>query len=536
MTDEYTESTCIGHEPCPECGSRDNLARYTDGHAYCFGCKYYESGEGDIKEMGKKDMGLLDIEYVTLNKRGITEETCRKWGYGIGSFGGEPVQVATYRNLKGSVIAQKIRTRNKDFSILGESRGLGLWGQHLWRDGGKMLVITEGEIDALSVSQAQGNKWPVASVPNGAAGSVKSIKNSLEWLEKFESVIFMFDMDDVGQKAAKECATILSVGKAKIAHLPLKDPNEMLVANKTKELIDAIWAAKPYRPDGVIMGEELWEKVSVEDTTESVQYPWVGLNDMTFGIRRGEVVTLSSGTGQGKSSICREWESWLLQQGYTVGIVALEENVKQSAQALMSIHMGCPVHRWDERDMTDEIKREAFDATVGNGRCVLYDHWGSMDSSNLISRIRYMARGMGCTHIFLDHLSIVVSGIGDGDERRLIDNTMTKLRSMVEELNISLIIVSHLKRPEGRPHEEGGHVSLAHLRGSGSIGQLSDICIGLERDQQNEDTKDITCLRVLKNRYTGDTGVACFVKYDRDTGRLTECDDPELTNESEVEF
>tara|TARA_R100000655_G_scaffold98497_1_gene141904 strand:- start:208 stop:630 length:423 start_codon:yes stop_codon:yes gene_type:complete len=133
-----------------------------------------------------------------------------------------------------------------------------------------------------------------------------------------------------------------------------------------------------------------------------------------------------------------------------------------------------------------------------------------------------MARGMGCTHIFLDHLSIVVSGISDGDERRLIDNTMTRLRSLVEECNVSLIVVSHLKRPEGRSHEEGGQVSLSHLRGSTAIAQLSDICIGLERDQQDEDRKNLTYLRILKNRYTGETGLACCVEYDNTTGRLKE--------------
>jgi len=295
----------------------------------------------------------------------------------------------------------------------------------------------------------------------------------------------------------------------------------MLVKGRSKELISALWEAKPYRPDGVVPGEELWDKIIEESDVDSVEYPWSGLNSMTYGLRQGEVVTLTSGTGQGKSSVIREWELWLLNKGYRVGIVALEENTKQSAQALMGLYLQCPPHKWGEKEITEETKREAFEATVGNGRCVLYDHWGSVDSQNLLSRIRYMARGMGCTHIFLDHLSIVISGIGDGDERRLIDNTMTRLRSLVEELNISLIIVSHLKRPEGRSHEEGGQVSLAHLRGSGAIAQLSDICIGLERDQQDADSKNTTTLRVLKNRYTGDTGIACRVKYAPATGRLS---------------
>ena len=473
-------------------------------------------------------MGLLQTESRDLQRRGIREDTCRKWGYGVAEFKGSTVQVAEYRDESGQVVAQKIRTRAKDFLTLGEGRSLGLWGAHLWRDGGKMLVVTEGELDALSVSQAQGNKWPVVSVPNGAAGAARSVRKEVEWLERFDSVIFMFDQDEPGQQAARDCAMVLSPGKAKVATLPLKDANDMIVAGRSKELINSIWDAKTYRPDGVVPGEELWDKVSAEDQSESVEYPWAGLNAKTYGIRQGEIVTLTSGTGQGKSLVCREWQLWMLQNGHTIGIVSLEENVRQSSRSLMGLHLGSPPHRWEEDDITLEKQRAAFDETVGSGRCVLYDHWGSLDSDNLLSRIRYMAKGLGCTHIFLDHLSIVISGIGDGDERRLIDNTMTRLRSLVEELNIALVVVSHLKRPEGRAHEEGAKVSLSHLRGSGAIAQLSDICIALERDQQDADSSNVTRLRVLKNRYTGDTGLACSVEYDPETGRLSPWIDEDL--------
>ena len=144
-----------------------------------------------------------------------------------------------------------------------------------------------------------------------------------------------------------------------------------------------------------------------------------------------------------------------------------------------------------------------------------------------------MARGMGCTHLFIDHLSIVISGLGDGDERRMIDNLMTKLRSLVEELGISLFVVSHLRRPEGRAHEEGSSVSLSHLRGSASIAHLSDIVIGLERNQQDAETRNISTIRVLKNRYSGETGVACRVEYRPNTGRLAELIGQAETEEEE---
>ena len=133
-----------------------------------------------------------------------------------------------------------------------------------------------------------------------------------------------------------------------------------------------------------------------------------------------------------------------------------------------------------------------------------------------------MVTGCECKYIFLDHLSIVVSGMESGDERRFIDNTMTMLRSLVEELDFALILVSHLKRPDGRGHEEGGFTSLSQLRGSAGIAQLSAVVIGLERNQQDEESPDTMTVRVLKNRWSGQTGRACYLEYSRETGRLTE--------------
>ena len=431
------------------------------------------------------------------------------------------MQVATYCDDAGRPVAQKLRFPNKDFVILGDAGAMSLYGRHLWRDGGKMLVITEGEIDALSVSQLQGNKWPVVSVPNGAQAAAKAIRKNLEWLETFEKVVLMFDMDDPGRKAAAECALLLSPGTARIAQLSLKDPNDMLVAGRGKEVIDAIWNAKTFRPDGIIPGIELWDQVSTDAETPSIAYPWIGLQEMTRGLRKRELVTLCSGTGIGKSSVCRELAHHLVRAGHTIGYIALEESVKRTALGLMGIHLNRPLHISRE-GVTEQELKDAFDHTVGSGNVYLYDHFGSVDSENLLNRIRYMVRGMACDYIILDHVSIVVSGMGEGDERRLIDNTMTSLRSLVEELGCGMVLVSHLKRPEGKGHEEGAQTSLAQLRGSAAIGQLSDMVIGLERDQQSANKKDLTVVRVLKNRFTGDTGVATCLHYDRTTGRLVE--------------
>ena len=119
----------------------------------------------------------------------------------------------------------------------------------------------------------------------------------------------------------------------------------------------------------------------------------------------------------------------------------------------------------------------------------------------------------------------------EGDnERQLIDRLMTKLRTLVQETGIGLFVVSHLRRPTGdKGHERGAEVTLNQLRGSHAIAQLSDIVLGLERDQQaeNEDNRNLTLVRVIKNRFTGYTGPACWLKYNKLTGRLSETGKPD---------
>jgi twinkle protein len=372
----------------------------------------------------------------------------------------------------------------------------------------------------MSVSQAMDNRYPVVSVPNGASAAKKHVAQAIDWLERFEKVVFCFDMDDVGRKGAAECAALLTPGKAHIAELPLKDPSDMLTGGKSKELVSCLYEAREYRPDGIVNGKDLWEVISNKDSNKAVPYPYYSLNELTHGMRLGELVTVCAGSGIGKSLFCREIAHHLLGLGETVGYIALEESVRRTCLGIMGIHLNKPLHL-EEDEVAMEVMLPAFEETVGNGKFYTYDHFGSMDSDNLLGKIRYLIKGFDCKWIFLDHLSIVVSGIAGDDERRLIDNTMTKLRSLVEETGCGMVLVSHLKRVDSG-HEEGGRVSLHHLRGSQAIAQLSDMVIGLERNQQAETTSNETRVRVLKNRFSGQTGHCTTLNYDTETGRYTE--------------
>jgi twinkle protein len=419
--------------------------------------------------------------------------TCRKFGVTV-EYGNDGHIVKHHYPYfdkdTGELRGSKTRlVDNKQFFAQGSFDNVGLFGQQAFKEGGKYITVVEGELDALAVSEMFDGKWPVVSIRSGAASAAKDIKANLEWLESFENVVLCFDNDKVGQDAARQCLDLFSPNKAKNVALSVKDAGDMLKQGQIKQFVQEWWNAKTYRPDGIVAGVDTWDLVVEQENIRSIPYPWQCLNELTHGFRPKELVTITSGSGMGKSQIIRELQYYMLNATEdNIGILALEE----------------------------DIPKTTF----------------------LLSRVRYMAKGLDCKWIFLDHLSIVVSDQEQGDERKAIDSIMTKLRQLVQETGIGLFLVSHLRRPSGgKGHEDGAQVSLADLRGSAAIAQLSDMVIGLERNQQHKDeeVRNTTTVRVLKNRFAGLTGPACYLYYDKDSGRITETNCP-VTDDDESEF
>jgi twinkle protein len=477
---------------------------------------------------------MIAGDFSALPKRRISEETCRHLDYRVNEERGE--QIATYYDAEGQPCAQKIRGRGKSFRWTGEPSKATLYGQTKWGQGSRRVIVTEGEVDALSVDEALGRKWPVVSVPNGAGGAKDALAKQIEWLDTFDEVVLFFDQDEPGQKAAIECAELFAPGKCKIVSgFAFKDANEALVAGKVDLIVKAQYNARAYWPDDIVAGnsEDGWEELIAAPTEPDYDYPWSGLQTMTRGIRKGEVVMLTGGTGGGKSQALREITYALLPklkaQNERVGLICLEENERTTRLGLMSLHLNRPLHLTRE-GVTNEMMRQAYDEVLSSA--LIFRHWGGLESTRLFSKIRAMAAA-NCSVIVLDHISIVVSGTNeaetDGGERRVIDKLMTRLRSLVEELGIACFVISHLKKPNGTPFEEGAQVSMADLRGSSTLMQIPDIIIAYERNQQHEDPRlrTISTVRLLKNRFASVTGVAGLIEYSLTTGRYTEvADDP----------
>jgi len=538
-------------QPCPLCPSSDAVGINEDGSAKCFSCgefmpNYEQACNGKTMTQTetiqpKQPDNVIEGNFIALTDRKISQATAQKFG------------VKAVQDLKGQVIkhfypyynghelsATKCRNSvTKDFFVQGSYNDTGLFGQQLFK-GGKYVTITEGECDAMAAYELLGSKWAVVSIKRGAQGAVRDIKESLEFFDNFENVIVAFDNDKAGKDAAVKVARLFKPGKARILTLPngFKDPNDMLKSNRHKDFVESWWSAKVYTPSGVINVTEQREKFHNREKKQSIPYPYEGLNKKLYGLRQGELVTLTGGTGLGKSSVTRELEHWLVKQTQdNVGIIALEEDWRRTIDGILSIEANARLYIDQEREkFSKEELDKMFDILYdgeNKNRVWVHSHFGTNDIDDIFTKLRFMIIGCDCKWVVVDHLHMLVSAVHEGDERRAIDTIMTRLRSLVEETGAGIILVSHLRRVDGnKGHENGIEVSLSHLRGSNSIGQLSDCVIALERNQQSEDPDEArtTRLRVLKSRYTGDVGMAARVMYDSETGRLSE-----LTNE-DIEF
>jgi len=539
------------HQPC-WCGdSSDSTGINSDGSAYCFTCNKrtpnYSAGKGDsVTETIQKPTQIeafTDRTPVTaaIPDRKLSEAVCRKYGVKVISDSkGITDHLYPYYDDNNKQVATKTRkVADKKFYFQGRFNESGMFGRNLFKSGGKYLTITEGELDAMSVHQMNGLKWAAVSVGNGAAGAAKSIKKEIEYIESFDNVVLCFDSDKPGQDAAREVAKLIKPGKCKIMKLPegYKDANDMLVSNKSAAFIQAFWDAEDYMPSGILnLTAQKLDFFKIE-SVETVPYPWEGLNEMLSGLRLKELVTLTGGTGLGKSSVTREIEHHLLTTTKDkIGIMALEEDWRRTTMGIVSIEAECrlfidKVREEYPKEKLQEHYENLFERD-NRDRMYVHAHLGIQSIDDIFAKLRYLIVGCDCKWIVLDHLHMLLHDTGS-DERKAIDDAMMRLRSLVEETGCGMILVSHLRRTgSDTGHEQGLEVSLSHLRGSQSIAQLSDTVIALERNQQatSKEEANRTVLRVLKSRHTGETGIACTLSYNRDTGRLLEVEeDDEFT-------
>lgn len=538
---DHGGSRVVASEPCPECGSSDNVRVYDDGHKHCFGagCGYHTRANNDNPTTRRTRMaqGLIEGEFRALPPRGLSVEACRKFGVKVGKIGQDPVTLMEYRDQDGTVVAQKVRRKDKTFTILGDPQKMKLFGQHLWPSSGRKVVVTEGELDAVALCQTQDLKWPVVSIPNGASNARKALAASRQWLEGYDEIVLAFDADEAGRTAVSEGAAVLTPGKVRVADFGpygFKDANEAVLNHQEKDLLKAVWDARPWRPDGVVSLRDIRDRVLIP-AEHGAAWPWPSLTAATFGRRKGELIGIGAGTGVGKSDLFTQTIAHDVALGIRCGVLALEQDVGETGKRIAGKMVGKRFHVPDG-SWTQEELDAAWGTLEATDAVKFFDNFGAMDWATIKARIQFMHDVEGCEHIFLDHLTALAAG--EADERQALERIMAEAAAMAKGRFV-LHYVSHLATPEGKSHEEGGRVTIRHFKGARAIGFWSHFMFGLERDQQaeTEDERCVTTLRCLKDRNTGQaTGKTFRLKYDATTGLLKEDDAVEFNEEINAPF
>jgi len=500
----------MSHSACPHegCNSSDAYKEYGDSSSYCFSCGTYTAPE-KIEEK--------NIAYQHVPWRGVSKHTMEKFNVLTKCIG--EAQVPTSISFPYADKGKKIRKLDKkEFYAKGEMSEVHLFGKELFDPGSaKAITITEGELDALSAYEMLGD-YPVVSVRSGQ-GAKADCAAEFKYLDSFDKVVLCFDNDTVGQDAAKKVASLFDFNKVFLVNLSTyKDANDYLVNDDRKLFTKLWWNAKRYLPDGIISSYSDVEEILLQDVAKpSLEYPFKTLQSMTYGIRTGEIVLLTALEGIGKTEIIRAIEYQVLTKepdGVNVGIIHLEESKEQTIKGFATLSVGEPCHLPDSQVSKQEILAHYKKVTKKNDRVHIYSHYGSDDPDVILGAVRFLVASCGCKYIFLDHITMIVTGLDNGDERKTLDYISTRLAMMVQELDFALIMVSHVNDDK-------------KTRGSRNISKIAQLHVHLERDLEhpNRQVRNTTKLSVRKNRFGAKTGPAGSLLFNEETWSLVELDE-----------
>ncbi len=548
-------SRYIKHIGCSSCGSSDGCAVYDNGGTYCFVCHKSTGGQRMPEELSQRDWRgtLSEINKLSsgnLLARGIDAVTAERFGVKV-EYDGSRNEVAYYAPLyrDGAVVgyqkkaakAPGLRAKG-DTSRIGETKDVLPFGAHVAGSGGKFLIVVEGVEDALSAHQmlaAHGKEWRVV-----ATMGTEGWHRNLAYFENFEKVCICYDGDEGGRENAAEFAEALSYGKGFIATLPEgTDPNKLLIDRAGSDFLRCVNNARPYEPNGIISGQEMWRLMENYVEPAYVPYPdeFANLKDKMDGMREGEISLWTAGTSVGKTSYIRRLKQWALTTKATdgtfwkVGEVELEESPEKTGRGLMQFHAG---KRW--KYMTAEEKRTAWEETYGTGRIVTLDKGkrNRKSKNNLIAKFKHLYYDKGVRLFFLDHITMGVrefgSGTGTLDDQ---DTMMEEFVDFTEKTKSHICLISHLRKPPsgGKSWSLGQVPTEEDMKGSGSLYQIAFDIIGVSRNKQHDDDyeRNVSTTHVLKCRETGDTGPADRMYWDQDTSRLVQARDPEEPTQGE---
>ena len=467
-----------------------------------------------------------------LPDRGLNARTLQYYGVKVGldEANGKDVTTHYYPYTKdGKVRSYKVRiVDGKKFFTLGETRGLEPFGwQQAMKSNHPKLFITEGEIDAMSLFKIimthsnMGTPAAVISLPSGASSTSMVAPFIQKIRDKFKETILVFDQDEPGQASVNEFLKLMP--EAKIATLPLKDANEMLVQKRDKECFDLVmWRAKERLSGKLVSSDSLWDK-GKERPTMGVSWPWPQLTDMTRGIRTGEGYYFGGGVKIGKSCIVNALAThFVVEHKERVFLCKPEEVPVVTARKLAGYAVG---RIFDDPKL--EFDEDAYDegAQLIGDNVILYDNYQKTEWKDVKDAIRHAVVAQGCKRVILDPITCFTVGVSAGERNEMLIEIASEIAALAKELDFTYFIFCHLNKPDtGKPHERGGAVQSVQFAGSRGMMRSCHYMIGIEGNKDPDlpiEQRNCRDLVLLEDRNFGESG-RVHLFYNKDTGLLNE--------------
>ncbi len=573
------------HTRCDKCGSKDNLAVYSDGSYFCFSyCgnksasqEYIASLEDNNKSKSKRNnfKSTKEKEEVVLveksskpiitedqkqeirsctsfddtNYRHITQDTYKFFGVRTGFDTDDNPIVHYYPCTQNSeLVGYKVRELPKQFGgNLGRTgKECELFGQFRFKNpDSKYCLIVGGEIDVLSAYQMlmdynkrKGNDYDVVVVSPtiGETGCEKQLAAQYEWFAQFEKIIVGFDNDKAGKEATEKVVSALPKGKVFIAHWSHKDPNEYLKNDDERLFISDYYNAEKYVPAGVVSSNQISPEMRAEINVPKVPLPkfmWKLQDMMAGGIPLGRIVNLGAASGVGKSSVVDEIIYYMLfNSPHLVGVVTLESTCGQYGVKLLSRHISRKLELLDNATALMvmnspevlEKEKELFSLPNGDPRFYLVDDRDG-DVTDIQGAIENLIIGCGVKVIVLDPVSDVIASLPlDAQE-----NFMSWQKGMVKSHQVTFINVCHTRKTSSgqKAGSVGGDLHEEDIIGSSSLYKSAACNLMFTRNKESEDEieRNTTIMKATKIRWTGKTGIAGMYYYDNETHTLYDLDD-----------
>lgn len=537
------------------CGSSDGLQVFEqDGKytGYCFSCATYVADPYHDRPVDYKPNKVTKSEeeinaelafistFPTLDipSRKLRADTLDYFGVKVAvseQDGATPIAMYFPYEVEGNTSYKAKVLDPKLMWITGKFKHAEPFG---WRQalasGAKRLLITEGEPDTLALYQAlkdnaRGTKWSelnpaVISLRTGAAGVAKDLSEFGDLIRRnFKEVVFVFDMDAAGKKAAEDGLKIFPT--ATTVTLPAKDPNQCLIDGYQKGLVNAVlFKASAAKNTRLVWGSALHE-LGRKQAEWGLSWPWEGLTKLTRGIRFGETYYLGAGVKMGKSELVNTIGAHLIREHNIKVFMAKPEEANAKTYQLMCGKIAGRIFH----DPEIEFDYDAYDEAskvIGDKLCVLnlYQHLGW----ETLKADIYYAVSQGCRAVFIDPITNLTNGTSAGETNTVLQEIAQELSAMAKDLDIVIFIFCHLKAPEsGNPHERGGHVMSHQFAGSRAMMRSCNLMIGLEGNKDPElpeEQRHLRRLVILEDREFGATGVINLY-WDKHTSLFNEIKD-----------